>query len=75
MALGAVLKAAASGVLCKVSAEPDRAPTRPPPSVRDAQTCVCIRRCRGRLGSEFCEEDWEWWEEEAEALLALSNCT
>ena len=47
----------------------------PPASARDAQTCVCIRRCRGLLGSEFCEEDWEWWEEEAEALLALSNCT
>lgn len=39
------------------------------------QTCVCIRLCRGRLGSEFWDEDWEWWEEEAEALLALSNCT
>lgn len=44
-------------------------------SPEGAQTCVCIRLCRGRLGSEFWEEDWEWWEEEAEALLALSNCT
>lgn len=52
------------------------APTRRVPSIPGgAQTCVCIRLCRGRLGSEFWEDDWEWWEEDAEALLALSNCT
>lgn len=52
-----------------------RAPGPRPTGVPGVQTCVCIRLCRGRLGSEFWDEDWEWWEEDAEALLALSNCT
>lgn len=52
-----------------------RAPGPCPTGVPGVQTCVCIRLCRGRLGSEFWDEDWEWWEEDAEALLALSNCT
>lgn len=66
-------RAAAGGRHCP-SAEPRR-PRGGSRASRGAQTCVCIRLCRGRLGSEFWEDDWEWWEEDAEALLALSNCT
>lgn len=42
---------------------------------RRHHTWVCMRFCRGRVRSEFCEDECEWCDEDdAEALLSLSKC-